>query len=97
MQVGNYIANSWILALAGLLLCACAKPYVQPEGETKAIPALYKTYALMDDGYRLPLKRWIPKGDCLVQVLALHGLNDYRNAFKTRRVSGGKRRDGSCL
>ncbi len=83
MQVGNYIANNWILVLAGLLLCACAKPYVQPEGETKAIPSLYKTYALMDDGYRLPLKRWIPKGDCLVQVLALHGLNDYRNAFKT--------------
>ncbi|HHH43934.1 MAG TPA: alpha/beta fold hydrolase [Gammaproteobacteria bacterium] len=72
-----------IIALSGavMLLCACARPYVQPEGATETTPALHDTYALMDDGYRLPLTRWIPEGRCRVQVLALHGLNDYRRAF----------------
>ncbi|MFQ5644369.1 MAG: alpha/beta fold hydrolase [Thiogranum sp.] len=70
-----------LLTGAVILLCACAGPYVQPEGATGTTPALYDRYALMDDGYRLPLTRWIPEGGCRVQVLALHGLNDYRNAF----------------
>lgn len=35
----------------------------------------------MDDGYQLPLTRWEPEGDSKAIVLALHGLNDYRNGF----------------
>ncbi|GMQ83298.1 MAG: alpha/beta hydrolase [Gammaproteobacteria bacterium] len=72
-----------VLTGAVVVLCACAKPYVQPEGGTRTIPALHETYALMDDGYRLPLSHWAAEGDCRVQVLALHGLNDYRDAFAT--------------
>ncbi len=81
----DYKPGKLTLALTGavILLCACAKPYVQPDGRTGTTPALHETYAVMDDGYRLPLTRWVPEGDCRVQVLALHGLNDYRNAFAT--------------
>jgi len=56
---------------------------VQPEGETRTTIALHESYAVMDDGYHLPLTRWVAQGDCRVQVLAVHGLNDYSNAFAT--------------
>ncbi len=60
---------------------ACARPYVHPEGDARALPALYETHAVMDDGYRLPLQRWSAGGACRAQLLALHGLNDYHQAF----------------
>ncbi|HHJ17290.1 MAG TPA: alpha/beta fold hydrolase [Gammaproteobacteria bacterium] len=72
-----------LLLCATTLLGACAKPYVQPPGEVPVPPSLHATQAVMDDGYRLPLSRWEPQGDCRALVLALHGLNDYRNAFAT--------------
>ncbi|MEE8428024.1 MAG: lysophospholipase, partial [Gammaproteobacteria bacterium] len=37
--------------------------------------------AIKDDVYRLPLTIWRPKGRPQAIVLALHGFNDYRNAF----------------
>jgi len=85
MQVLNQLHSNPILILTGLVifLSACAKPYVQPEGEAGKTPALHENYAVMNDGYRLPLTRWIPDGSCRALVLALHGLNDYRNAFTT--------------
>ena len=85
MRALDYIRSNPILVLSGLVifLCACAKPYVQPEGKAGGTPALHESYAVMDDGYRLPLTRWIPDGSCRALVLALHGLNDYRNAFAT--------------
>ena len=57
MQKRDRKPGKLILVLTGAvaLLCACAKPYVQSEGETRRPPALHKTYAVMDDGYRLPL------------------------------------------
>ena len=35
----------------------------------------------MQDGYRLPVSVWKPDGTPLAIMLALHGFNDYRNAF----------------
>lgn len=35
----------------------------------------------MDDGYELPLKQWQPDTAPTAVVLALHGFNDYHNAF----------------
>ena len=35
----------------------------------------------MADGYRLPYWRWLPPGAPRYVVVALHGFNDYRNAF----------------
>ncbi len=33
------------------------------------------------DGVRLPLRRWMPRGQPTAVILALHGFNDYANAF----------------
>lgn len=35
----------------------------------------------MEDGYRLPVQQWIPDAGPRAIILALHGFNDYRNAF----------------
>ena len=66
-----------------LWLGGCATPHVHPAGQSNMSPVLYDGYALMDDGYRLPLARWGARDPCKAVILALHGLNDYRNAFAT--------------
>ncbi|HRD29681.1 MAG TPA: alpha/beta hydrolase, partial [Caulobacter sp.] len=33
------------------------------------------------DGARMGLRRWLPEGEPAVVVAALHGMNDYSNAF----------------
>jgi acylglycerol lipase len=73
-------------ACAGLLLAglaACAQPQVQHASPhaTRA-PELNPAQALMPDGYRLPLSINPPHGTLRAVVLALHGFNDYRNAFR---------------
>lgn len=35
----------------------------------------------MADGYQVPWRRWAPEESARAVVLALHGFNDYRNAF----------------
>lgn len=67
--------------LAVMLLAACAKPYVHPSNGDQVLPQLTESYALMEDGYRLPLSRWQALGNARAIVLALHGLNDYSFAF----------------
>lgn len=70
-----------ILLIAVLMLEGCATPYVQPSSSNPSTPALHETFAIMEDGYRLPLTYWQAVGEDQAILLALHGLNDYRNAF----------------
>ncbi|VAW80861.1 Lysophospholipase [hydrothermal vent metagenome] len=69
--------------LLALCLAACATPYRYPAGKTSVTPALLPGFAVMNDGYSLPVSSWLPEGkaSCRAVLLALHGLNDYRNAF----------------
>ena len=64
-----------------ILLTGCAKPYVHPSNGENTHPQLTNSYALMEDGYRLPVSRWRAEGQTRAIVLALHGLNDYSFAF----------------
>ena len=64
-----------------MFLGGCATPFVQPAAPRQLSPALYPSYAIMADGYRLPLSRWRVDGKRRAILLALHGLNDYRHAF----------------
>ena len=70
-----------MLLVAVTLLAACAKPYVHPSPGVHASPQLMYFYALMEDGYLLPLSRWEAVGDTRAVLLSLHGLNDYSYAF----------------
>jgi len=62
-------------------LMACASPQVQKVSDSTRIPALTSSFAVMSDGYQLPVTVWEADGSPQAIVLALHGFNDYRNAF----------------
>ncbi len=72
-------------SLSILLLCVsllgCATPRIQNVSNITRIPELMPDFAIMQDGYKLPLAVWEPQGEPEAIVLALHGFNDYRNAF----------------
>ena len=68
-------------AMTITLLAACAEPYVHPSSGDRVLPQLTESYALMEDGFRLPLSRWEAIGNTRAIVLALHGFNDYSSAF----------------
>lgn len=64
----------------GLLASACA-PLVRPAGPAVRPADLRAESVVMPDGMHLPLRVWRPEGEPEAVVLALHGFNDYSNAF----------------
>ena len=70
-----------VVLVSIILLAGCAKPYVHPTNDENTRPQLTNSYALMEDGYRLPVSRWQATGQTHAIVLALHGMNDYSFAF----------------
>jgi len=71
------------LALFALLLFGAAcSPAVRPMGPSIQPPRLEADAAIMPDGTRLPLRQWPAReGELRAIILALHGFNDYANAF----------------
>ena len=70
-----------ITILGGLLGCS---PYVVHKTEETNEKMLIGDQAVMKDGYRLPLLQLpFEAQEPRAIVLALHGMNDYRNAFRT--------------
>ena len=71
--------------ILSLTLAACATPAVQPPLSPPpgfAGPALEPGAVIMDDGARLPLVRWTPTSEPWAVIVALHGINDSRAAFR---------------
>jgi len=64
-----------------LTLAGCATPVVQPRGEHVTVPQLEADRVIAADGAALPLSVWQPHAEPRAIVLALHGFNDYRQAF----------------
>jgi acylglycerol lipase len=78
--------------LAGLvlaLLAGCAAPdradytalLAQQAAPSPAPPHFTDDEFVTADGAHLPLRSWLPNGEVKAVVLALHGFNDYSNAF----------------
>ncbi|MDY6925191.1 MAG: alpha/beta fold hydrolase [Pseudomonadota bacterium] len=77
---GRAIALFLALTLAG-----CTTPAIQPPltpPPAFAGPALEARALVMDDGARLPLVRWTPEAEPWAVIVALHGVNDGRAAFR---------------
>lgn len=64
-----------------VLLAACT-PKVQDLGAAREPPRLEATTFVSADGERLPLEVWPAAGEARAVLVALHGFNDYRNAFR---------------
>lgn len=76
-----------VALLAFLLLSGCAgigfsdlAPSVANPMPT--VPSFTGPYFSADDGAHLPLRVWLPAGRVKATILALHGFNDYLNAFE---------------
>lgn len=78
------IGRSTVIALLlGLLLPACTLP-AYPEGPQRGDEPdrLEAGQMRLDDGYRLPVRRWAPEREPRAVLLALHGFNDYGMSFE---------------
>ncbi len=76
---GRSLSVRCLVAAAFLFLASCA-PTLQSIADRNVEPALEKNTIVMADGARLPLRTWRAKHTS-VAVVALHGFNDYSNAF----------------
>ena len=77
------IAFRW-LGLAFIVILAagaCASPHQQSTGPSNHTPHFTDAMLVAADGAELPLRRWLPAGPPQAIILALHGFNDYANAF----------------
>ncbi len=71
-------------ALILTLLAGCILPQasVPPAPSGSVAPVITDADFVADDGTALPLRSWLPDGKPKAVILALHGFNDYSNAFK---------------
>ena len=82
-----------LILLLTTLLAACAgqgtghlaapavlRNAVPPNGPPRE-PQLAEKAFIANDGTMLPLRTWLPVGKPAAVILALHGFNDYSNAF----------------
>ncbi len=70
-----------VLLAVTLGLGGCAEHLV-PPGPAVAPPREAADAFVMEDGTRLPYRVWMPDGDPWAVVLALHGMNDSRDAWE---------------
>ena len=64
-----------------LLLGGCT-PLTHPAGPKHVEPQLRKAHFVATDGAVLPVRSWLPdNGKAEAVIVALHGFNDYGNAF----------------
>lgn len=69
------------LLLTALVLAGCvspAPPHPGPPGQPPVTSGMF----IMPDGARLPYRAWLPDGQPRAVVLALHGMNDSRDAWE---------------
>jgi alpha-beta hydrolase superfamily lysophospholipase len=66
-------------AAPALALAGCAASFAPPERlRDLSDPPVF----VMPDGARLPFRAWLPAGPPIAVVLALHGMNDSRDAWE---------------
>src|SRR3954468_20995607 len=70
----------WFVSIAALLLAGCAVVSA-PRGPQDRPPALADDALITRDGLSLPMRHWDAAGKPRAIIVALHGMNDYSNAF----------------
>jgi len=70
-----------LLALTCFAGIAACVPRLQPAGPIERQPAIAADRFVTHDNVSLPLRVWLPDGTPKAVFVALHGFNDYSNAF----------------
>ncbi len=83
-----------LFLMCGAMLAACApseetlgtqvasvRPAGLPPSDRLPHPAIEDAAFTTTDALRLPMRKWLPPGEPRAVILALHGFNDYSNAF----------------
>jgi acylglycerol lipase len=85
--------SAGVLMIAALLLLVGCAPATDEEvrlagigtmraaPDPKPVPCFTEGSFIAADGQKLPLREWLPRGEVKAVILALHGFNDYANAF----------------
>ncbi len=73
--------HAMAITAALLFISACGPRYIEP-GPLSQTTALEQNNFIMNDGLKLPFKQWGPEISPRFVVLAVHGFNDYSNAFE---------------
>ena len=68
-------------ALASALLLPGCATVSGPRGDLHVMPAIQGEMFRASDGTELPLRQWDAQGKVRAVLVALHGMNDYSNAF----------------
>ena len=77
------LSISLLTAVTLIILSACT-PKVNHPGKWVVEPKFEKGQYVAGDGAVLPVRSWLPKdGQARAVVVALHGFNDYSNAFSS--------------
>jgi acylglycerol lipase len=76
------LARALRLSLALLLLLGGCVERLTPAGPSVEPPRQATDAFVMPDGARLPYRTWLPDGAPWAVVLALHGMNDSRDAWE---------------
>lgn len=79
---GHGFTMRWLRALGLLALLGACAPHVEMAGPPIMMPELNADHLITADGARLPLRLWPADGEARAVVLAVHGFNDYSNAFQ---------------
>jgi acylglycerol lipase len=100
-SVARRVASGLICAALAAAVAACAPngpeatgiqlAAIQPLPVPPPHPALTETALTTTDAETLPLRRWLPEGQPKAVILALHGFNDYSNAFDAPAKEWAKR------
>ncbi|MDD2580851.1 MAG: lysophospholipase [Desulfuromonadaceae bacterium] len=75
------VSVSGVITAALFILSACS-PLVNHPGKQVAEPKIQNSIFVAGDGSLLPVRTWVPNNNQVRAVIvALHGFNDYSNAF----------------
>lgn len=87
---GRVLLHGLAVAAMAIMVAACA-PTVQVTGPFTGTARIDGNTLIARDGAHLPLRHWLPKnGKPKVVVAALHGYNDYSEAFNAPATTWAK-------
>ena len=100
-RIASGLVRAWVV-IAVLSSAGCAPTIdedVRSAGvgtaratvDPKPVPQFTQTEFVTADGQVLPLRKWLPQGEVRGVILALHGFNDYSNAFEAAGEAWAKR------